>query len=324
MFSAAEPAAARPADIRQDLTAGCRSETDVMPALDCLAADLAELRAECRRLRSRNDFLEGRCAQLQADLHAGEDARRRALQDQKLEAIGQLTGGIAHDVNNLLTVLRGGLHLLPGAAEPARRDRLIRRMDGAVSRGAELTRRLLAFARRQLLQPEAIDLAERAEALRGLLAACLGPRIRVELQLARDLWPVAADRAALHLALLNIAENARAAMPQGGRFVVRAGNCPVPPQRAEKLGLAGGAYVEIACTDTGTGMTPDVLARAFEPFFTTRPVGQGSGLGLPQVHGFAAQSGGAARLASEAGAGTTVELLLPRAAVACGAAAAPA
>ena len=323
MLSAAGQADAQSADARQDPLAG-GSEKDVMSALACLPADLAELRAECRRLRSRNDFLEGRCAQLQADLHAGEDARLRALQAQKLEAIGQLTGGIAHDVNNLLTVLRGGLHLLPGAAEPARRDRLIRKMDGAVSRGAEMTRRLLAFARRQLLLPEAIDLAERAEALTALLAACLGPRITVELRLAPDLWPVAADRAALHLALLNIAENARAAMPQGGRFVVCAGNCPLAPQRAEKLGLPGGAYVEIACTDTGTGMTPDVAARAFEPFFTTRPVGQGAGLGLPQVHGFAAQSGGAARLESEAGAGTTLVLLLPRAGIACGAAVAPA
>jgi signal transduction histidine kinase len=324
MFSAPEEAAARTADIGQDPVAGCRSGTDVMPVLASLAADLAELQAECWRLRTRNDFLESRCAQLQAELHAGEDARLRALQTQKLEAIGQLTGGIAHNLNNLLTVLRGGLHLLPGAAEPARRDRLIRKMDATMSRGAEMTRRLLAFARRQLLQPEAIDLADRAEALTALLAACLGPRITLEVRLARDLWPVAADRSALHSSLLNIADNARAAMRQGGRFLLSAANCPLPPQRAENLGLTGGAYVEIACTDTGTGMTPDVLARAFEPFFTTRPVGQGVGLGLPQVHGFAAQSGGAARLESATGAGTTVVLLLPRATAACGAAAVPA
>lgn len=322
MLSDGPQAKARPADAPQDIAvAGCAGEKDVMPALARLPADAAELRAECRRLRARNDFLEDRCARLQAELHAREDSRLRALQAQKLEAIGQLTGGIAHDFNNLLTVLRGGLHLLPGAVEPARRERLIRRMDGAVNRGAEITRRLLAFARRQLLQPETIDLTARADALMALLSACLGPRIAVELRFAHDLWPVAADRAALHLTLLNIAENARAAMAHGGRFLVGAANCHLPPQRAERLGLAAGAYVEIACTDTGPGMTPDVLARAFEPFFTTRPVGQGSGLGLPQVHGFAAQSGGAARLESVVGAGTTVALLLPRAPRACGAAA---
>lgn len=322
MLSDGPQAKARPADAPQDIAvAGCAGEKDVMSALARLPADPAELRAECWRLRVRNDFLEERCARLQADLHARQDSRLRALQAQKLEAIGQLTGGIAHDFNNLLTVLRGGLHLLPGAVEPAQRERLIRKMDGAVNRGAEITRRLLAFARRQLLQPETIDLADRAEALTTLLSACLGPRIAVELRFAQDLWPIAADRAALHLTLLNIAENARAAMAHGGRFLVCAANCHLPPQRAERLGLADGAYVEIACTDTGPGMTPDVLARAFEPFFTTRPVGQGSGLGLPQVHGFAAQSGGAARLESAAGAGTTVVLLLPRAGRACGAAA---
>ncbi len=329
MLPDAGQANARPAAPRQESLAGRAGGTEgindiMLSPLVHPSAERAELLAECRRLRVKNDFLEGCCAQLQAALRAGEEARLLALQAQKLEAIGQLTGGIAHDVNNLLTVLRGGLHLLPGAVEPARRERLIGRMEGAVSRGAEMTRRLLAFARRQLLQPEPIDLADRAEALATLLTGCLGPRIAVELRFAGDLWPIAADRAALLLSLQNIAENARAAMADGGRFLVTAANRPLFPQGAGKLGLAAGAYVEIACSDTGTGMTPEVLARAFEPFFTTRPVGQGSGLGLPQVHGFAAQSGGAARLESAIGVGTTVILLLPRAAGACGAAGASA
>ena len=260
-------------------------------------ADVAVAEAECRRLRGRNALLNRRLAEVSALLAERDEGRRRVLQAQKLEAIGDLTGGIAHDINNLLTVVSGGLYLLPGAVDdPARRERLIRRMTGAVDRGAEVTQRLLAFARRQLLRPEPIDLAGRAERLRLLLGPLLGSSVALGLLWQDGLWPIRADPAALDLALLNVAENARDAMPLGGSFTLTAANRTLCDAAAREALLADGDYVEITCADTGTGMAPEVQARAFEPFFTTKPIGQGSGLGLPQVHGFASQSGGAARL----------------------------
>ncbi len=295
--------------------AGADGGVELAAALDRARCDLARARAECMALRRRNELLEREMARLAAEGATREKARLRAFQAQKIEAIGQLSGGIAHDFNNLLAVVSGGLYLLPGAlSDPVRSLRLIRRMEGAVGRGAEVTRRLLAFARRQLLRPERIDLGARADALAALLAPALGPAIVLRLQLAGDLWPVVADPAALELSLLNLAENACDAMPRGGSFTLTAGNLPLDGAAAEPAGLAAGDYVEIRCADSGDGMRPEVLARVFEPFFTTKPVGRGRGLGLPQVHGFAAQSGGTAWVESRAGAGTTVILLLRRAA----------
>ncbi len=300
-----------------------RPATQIVPpdpdfSPDPIAAALEAARAECLALRRRNEALERRLADLAADLAEGEEARLRALQAQKLEAIGQLTGGIAHDFNNLLMVVRGGLYLLPiAAADPVRRDRLIRRMEGAVGRGAEVTRRLLAFARRELLHPEPIDLRRDAADLAPRLAAVLGEPVACRLSLADDLWPLAADRVALELALLNLAENARDAMRRGGTFTLSAANRSLTPEAAERLALPAGQYVEIACADSGHGMSPEVLARAFDPFFTTKPVGRGNGLGLPQVHGFVHQSGGATWVESRPDVGTIVFLLLPRAAAAC-------
>ena len=283
-------------------------------SLEQIRAELARLQAECTRLRCRNARLHRRLRQLTELLAEREDRRRRILQAQKMEAIGELTGGIAHDFNNLLTVVSGGLHLLPAAAgDPARQHRLIQRMEGAVDRGAEVTRRLLAFARRQLLRPEPIELPARAGALDLLLSQRLGERVQLALRLQDGLWPIRADPTALELALLNIADNARDAMPEGGRFTLCAANLTVPAEKAAEVGIPAGDYVEIACVDSGQGMKPEVLARAFDPFFTTKPVGQGSGLGLPQVQGFASQSGGAARLESCVGVGTCVVLMLPRA-----------
>ena len=167
---------------------------------------------------------------LAAEGAAHEDARLRAAQAQKIEAIGELTGGIAHDFNNLLTVMSGGLYLLPRAAsDPARCAQLIRRMEGAVGRGTAVTRCLLAFARRQLLRPERIDLAARADALRSLLTPMLGAEVALRLRFAADLWPIVADPAALDLSLLHIAENAREAMPHGGGFTLSAGNRHLEP-----------------------------------------------------------------------------------------------
>ncbi len=265
---------------------------------------------------------ELRLAEIQAELGrrveqevaAREAVAMRLFRAQKMEAIGQLTGGIAHDFNNLLTVVSGGLFLLPGAvADPDRRDHLIRRMTGAVGRGAAVTQRLLAFARRQILRPEPINLHARAEALRVLLRSALHDGIRLDLRLAPDVGLILADTAAFDLSLLNVAVNARDAMPQGGLFQVSARNVVLGPAAAETLGAPVGAYVEIACADTGSGMAADVLERVFEPFFTTKPIGQGTGLGLPQVEGFASQSGGGARVESREGQGTTVILLLPQA-----------
>ena len=307
-------AAALPATPTVDATAA-NDRAVLAAALQQARGELAAVHAECRRLRGRNALLHRRLAEVSALLAEREEGRRRALHAQKMEAIGELTGGIAHDFNNLLTVVSGGLHLLPGAADdPVRRDRLIRRMEGAVDRGAEVTRRLLAFARRQLLQPERIDLAARAERLKLLLTQRLGEQVMFALRLQEGLWPVRADPAALELSLLNIAENAREAMPQGGTFLLRAANIALRDAAARAALLPDGDYVEIVCADTGPGMTPDVRLRAFEPFFTTKSVGQGTGLGLPQVHGFASQSGGTVRLRSRLGAGTSVTLLLPAAA----------
>jgi signal transduction histidine kinase len=309
----------------QTVATDSRSTTgELAAALEEMRRELRRRDAECAALRMRNERLERELARLAADATAREETWLRAFQVQKMEAIGQLTGGIAHDFNNLLTVVSGGLYLLPLAvADPARCRQLIRRMEGAVGRGADVTRRLLAFARRQVLRPERIDLATRAVAFAALLAPVLGDEVVLDLDLPATLWPITADLGALELALLTIAENARDAMPRGGRFTLGAANVTLAAEDA--TGPAAGDYVQIHCTDTGAGMKPEVLAHAFEPFFTTKPVGHGSGLGLAQVHGFATQSGGTARVASRPGGGTTVFLLLPRAAdPACGPAPAPA
>jgi PAS domain S-box-containing protein len=235
-------------------------------------------------------------------------AEEQLRQAQKLEAVGRLTGGIAHDFNNLLQVVRGGLRLLerPGT-DPALRRRLADEVRASVDRGARLTRQLLAFSRRQALEPGPVDLAARVEAMRGLLDGSVPAGVRVEPDLPPGLWPVEADPGELELALLNLVVNARDAMPDGGRIAIRAANV---------AGLDGGGlrgdFVRVEVADEGTGMPPDVQARAFEPFFTTKAPGEGTGLGLAQVYGFARQSGGAALIESAPGRGTTVALLLPR------------
>jgi signal transduction histidine kinase/ActR/RegA family two-component response regulator len=233
-----------------------------------------------------------------------EDSLRQA---QKLEALGQLTGGVAHDFNNLLMVISGGLQMFDRQTEPARRQRLISAMQRAVERGAGLTRQLLTFARRQALQPQALDLGAQVQGMRDMLERSLRGDIEVVLELSDDLWMVEADPGELELVILNLAVNARDAMPGGGRIEIRTENLP---RLAE--GELRGDYVNLSITDSGTGMSPEVKARIFEPFFTTKDVGKGSGLGLPQAYGFATQSGGTVQIFSELGRGTTVRLLLPR------------
>jgi PAS domain S-box-containing protein len=246
-----------------------------------------------------------------------EAALRQAL---KLEALGGLTSGVAHDFNNLLTVILGSLQMLSKRLPPddARAARLVDAALEGARRGAALTSRLLAFSRQQELSPQPLDPAGLLIALRPMLAHLLGPTIRIEEALPPDLWTLRADRNQLELALLNLAANARDAMPNGGTLRIAARNVAVPASAASPfIGLHAqpvppGDHVALSLTDTGAGMTEAVLARAADPFFTTKGPAKGTGLGLSMVHGFAQQSGGAMLLASRPGAGTTVELFLPR------------
>ncbi|MGJ4964949.1 response regulator [Bradyrhizobium sp. HKCCYLRH3061] len=230
-------------------------------------------------------------------------------QAQKIEAIGRLTGGVAHDFNNLLMVISGGLDMLDRQSDPARRRRLMDGMIQAAQRGASLTRQLLAFSRRQELRPEPVDIARQIGGMRELLDRSLRGDVHVEFDFPDALWPVAVDPGELELVVLNLAVNARDAMPAGGTILVRAENL----RNLQDDELAGD-YVRLSVIDTGTGMTDDVRMRVFEPFFTTKDVGKGSGLGLAQVYGFVTQSRGTVRIDSEVGKGTTIALYLPRSA----------
>jgi len=230
-------------------------------------------------------------------------------QTQKIEAIGQLTGGIAHDFNNLLMVISGGLDMLDRRADPERRKRLMDGMRQAAQRGSALTRQLLAFSRRQSLAPEPVDLAQRITQMRELLDRSLRGDVQVKQEFAPDLWPVEVDPGELELVILNLAVNARDAMPEGGNILLQARNAP------DELVLGRrGDFVRLAVIDTGTGIPDEVRNRVFDPFFTTKEIGKGSGLGLAQVYGFARQSGGTVWIDSECGQGTSVVMLLPRSA----------
>ncbi|MGK7869457.1 ATP-binding protein [Falsiroseomonas sp. E2-1-a20] len=257
------------------------------------------------------DANRGLRREVEQEVRAREAAQARLFQTLKLEALGQLTGGVAHDFNNLLSVITSGVALLRTTNDPARRDRLVDAMGQAAKRGAELTRRLLTFARRQALNAEPLDLGGWLVDMRDLLARTLRGDITIEIEAGPDLWPVMADSGELELALLNLAVNARDAMPRGGSLRLAATNATL--RRATDPDQLEGEFLSLSVTDSGTGMPPEVLARAFEPFFTTKEAGRGTGLGLAQVYGFVRQSGGAARISSAAAGGTTVTLLLPRA-----------
>ncbi|MBL6455408.1 PAS domain-containing protein [Belnapia sp. T6] len=240
-----------------------------------------------------------------------EQALRRA---QRLDAMGQLTGGVAHDFNNLLMVVSGNLQLLMRRTQDEVLLRFARSAAEAVRRGSDVTRRLLAFAREQPLRPAPLALGELLpDFVENVLLRTLGGRVRIETTLPAGLWPVLADRDELEAAVLNLAINSRDAMPEGGRLTLAAANIPAGGLPGRVRGLPQGDYVALTLADTGHGMPEEVLARAFEPFFTTKPVGRGSGLGLAQVYGFAAQSGGTATVESRPGEGTRVTLWLPRA-----------
>jgi PAS domain S-box-containing protein len=270
------------------------------------------------QLRELNATLEARVAQAVAERMKAEDALRQA---QKMEAIGQLTGGVAHDFNNLLTVILGGLETigrqlvaLPGSAATERIERSVRMATHGAERAATLTARLLAFARRQPLDPKPIDAGRLITNLADLLQRTLGETIDLETVSGAGLWRTMADTNELENALVNLAVNARDAMAGGGRLTIETSNAYLDNEYVASIAepVAAGQYVLIAVSDTGTGMAPDTLAKVFEPFFTTKDTGKGTGLGLSQVYGFVRQSGGHVRIYSEPGEGTTVKLYLPR------------
>jgi signal transduction histidine kinase len=279
---------------------------------------------ECRRL---NEELESRVAERTAELAAANrqllaqiEERERVEatlgQMQRLEAVGQLTSGVAHDFNNLLTVVLGNIAFVERDLNAAGIDGKIKQrlayMRAAAERGAKLTDQLLSFSRRQRLEPKVVDLNDSISRMRDLLQSTIGGSIHIETALADDLEPALVDPTQLELAVLNLAINARDAMPEGGTLRVLTENVtaglPLAPEEPQP-----GEYVAVVVSDTGTGMGPDVRGKVFEPFFTTKEIGKGSGLGLSQVLGFAKQSGGGVRVDSTPGYGTRVYIYLPRA-----------
>ena len=246
------------------------------------------------------------------ELAATQEALR---QSQKMEAVGQLTGGLAHDFNNLLTGISGSLEMLQTRIGQGRLDavdRYVNAAQGAAKRAAALTHRLLAFSRRQTLDPKSTDVNRRIFELEYLDRRTVGPAVALEGVGAGGLWPTLGDPNPLENALLNLCINARDAMPDGGRITIETANKWLDERAAGERDLPPGQYISLCVTDTGTGMTPEVIARAFDPFFTTKPLGEGTGLGLSMIYGFARQSGGQVRIYSELGRGTTMCLYLPR------------
>ena len=245
-------------------------------------------------------------------LKAAEEA---LLQSQKMEAVGQLTGGIAHDFNNLLTGIVGSLDLLQTRLSQGRTDNFARYINAAMTsanRAAALTHRLLAFARRQPLIPKSVDANQLIVSLEDLLRRTIGEAIDLEIAASNELWGTLCDPNQLESALLNLAINARDAMPDGGRLTIATSNARLDSVTADTPALSPGDYICITVTDTGVGMSAEVAARAFDPFFTTKPIGQGTGLGLSMIYGFARQSNGHATIDSRIGQGTSVKLYLPR------------
>ncbi len=269
-----------------------------------------QVRAEAE-LRALNETLERRVAEAVAERRQAELALQQA---QKMESLGQLTGGVAHDFNNLLQVVSGNLELLAkDVAGNARAERRVTNALAGVSRGAKLASQLLAFGRRQPLDPRALDVGRLVADMDDMLRRSLGEGVEVKTAVCSGLWTAFADPAQLENALLNLAINGRDAMDGRGRLTIEAANAALDAAYAQaQPDMAAGQYVTVAVTDTGSGMTPQVLAQVFEPFFSTKPEGKGTGLGLSMVYGFAKQSGGHVMIDSEPGQGTTVTLYLPR------------
>ncbi|WP_083637505.1 ATP-binding protein [Pararhizobium arenae] len=263
-------------------------------------------------LRALNETLEQRVAERTAELMRAEEQLRHS---QKMEAVGQMTGGLAHDFNNLLAGISGSMELMQTRLAQGRiseLERFVTGAQGAVKRAAGLTQRLLAFSRRQTLDPKPTILNRLVSDMQDLITRSVGPTIEVETALAGGLWTTFVDIGQLENALLNLCINARDAMPHGGKLTIETGNRWMDERAAQQRGLTPGQYVSLCVSDTGTGMSPEIVERAFDPFFTTKPTGQGTGLGLSMVHGFAGQSGGSVRIYSELGKGTMICIYLPR------------
>lgn len=266
-----------------------------IPVLGLLVAALVAMRRARQSLDAARRLREEAQARLQI-----EDALRQA---QKMEAVGRLTGGVAHDFNNALMVISANLHMLK-LTQPGIGTKQTDAIGRAVDSATKLTRQLLAFSRRQALMPQVVRLQDKLPLLKDLISPVLGSQVPVTIEVDPATAPIEIDLAELELALLNLAVNSKDAMPEGGSFEVEASN-------VDEAQVPGGRAVRIAATDTGSGIPPEALGRVFEPFFTTKPVGEGTGLGLSQVYGLCQRSGGTARVRSEVGVGTTVEMLLP-------------
>ncbi len=296
-----------------------------------ILADITARKAAEEDLRHTNEVLEARVVDRTHDLTEANALLRAAAkenervedalrQSHKMEAVGQLTGGLAHDFNNMLAAISGSLEMIRMRAAQGRTadlDRYVETALASTNRATALTHRLLAFSRRQTLDPKTADLNTLIAGMTDLYRRTVGPSIQIETELADGLWPTLCDPNQLDNALLNLVINARDAMPDGGHLLIRTANADLNGVRATPGDgfpdpVSGGEYVTVTVDDTGTGMVPEVLGRAFDPFFTTKPLGQGTGLGLSMTHGFVQQSGGQVYLRSAPGQGTTVSIYLPR------------
>lgn len=264
-----------------------------------------------RRVEERTQQLSEANKRLRAEMVERERTEVALRQAQKMEAVGQLTGGIAHDFNNLLMAIVGNLELIARRVEDESIQRYVRNAMHGAQRGAKLVGQLLTFSRKQRLAPEPVDVNQLVGTVAEMLSRTLGASIRIDVITNRDLWPALVDATQLELMLLNLAINARDAMPNGGVLSIETNVLHRVPEDLQTE-LKPGEYVSIEVKDTGTGMPPEVLARAFDPFFTTKEPGKGTGLGLSQVYGFARQSGVTAKIESQVGRGTVVRILLPR------------
>jgi signal transduction histidine kinase/CheY-like chemotaxis protein len=286
------------------------SEISLVEEVAQLSWDAVD-RAEAKlRLEALNVSLEERIDVRTRELLNAEAQLRQA---QKMEAVGQLTGGIAHDFNNLLTAIIGGIRMIRRRLDEKRFDdvdRFMEEVNNSAMRAASLTQRLLAFSRRQSLDFRSVDIGKLIADIQGLLGRTLGETITLKTDLPAGLWPGQTDASQLEMALLNLTINARDAMPNGGTLRICAQNTDVVP--GKYTDVMPGSYLRVDVSDSGTGMSEDVLARVFDPFFTTKPIGQGTGLGLSMVYGFVKQSRGHVEITSKPGCGTTVTILLPR------------
>jgi signal transduction histidine kinase/CheY-like chemotaxis protein len=304
----AETAAAWAAGERMQLAPTRTREIDTLQAR--LSESASVIHAQRRELLDLNASLEERVTQRTREL---AEATESLAQAQKMEAVGRLTGGVAHDFNNLLMAVLGNLDLLARRLTEPGLLHFVDQARAAAERGAALTSQLLAFSRRQRLDPRPIDVGAQVRAAIDLLCPTLGFTHTIETRIAPDLWPAMADPTQLDLMTVNLALNARDAMPAGGVITLSVSNAPAEPARESPEAPPAGDYVVVAVSDQGDGMTPEVLARAFEPFFTTKPLGKGSGLGLSQVLGLAKQLGGGVDVQTTPGRGSTFRVYLPRA-----------